>query len=234
MGVPISPHSGFKMIPDCHMPLILKRCIADADWSRKKIVCTGLAALASVSTNLILSHKVFDPVCIKWKHFGDLGTSPWRDGIEVLDIEREQMKNFSFVTALVRFRGVVAALPEGIAGHCVQGYINVASRTERPGPRSHRYPWQRFGAHWTLKCKLELIPGCGCRREPNHGCDLEMLRQGWPCPRIPRPMPMDWNHCFECGHEDDLLGQLLPPYLTSVDITVAAVNAEHETKQNIA
>ena len=54
----------------------------------KMIVCTGLAALAAVSTNLILCHKVFDPVCIKWKNFADLGTSPWRDGIGKLDIDQ--------------------------------------------------------------------------------------------------------------------------------------------------
>ena len=228
----IAPQSGFKMVDDGGMTSILKRCLADADWPRKMVVCTGLAPLNSTFTNPIFSHKPSDVVRGKWKLVADLGTSPWKDGIEVLDIELERMKNFSFVTALVRFRGVVAALPEGVAGHCVQGYINVASRTDRPGPRSHRYPWQRFGAHWTLKCKLELIPGCGCRREPNHGCDLELLRQGWPCPRIPRPMLMDWSHFFVCGYEDDSLGSLLPPYLTSVDITAAAVNAVYEAQED--
>ena len=48
-------------------------------------MCADLAALASVSTNVVLSHKEFDPACIKGNDFGDLSTSAWRAGIGILD-----------------------------------------------------------------------------------------------------------------------------------------------------
>ena len=49
------------------------------------IVCADLAVLASVSTNVVLSHKEVHPVWIKGKDFGDLSTSAWRACIGILD-----------------------------------------------------------------------------------------------------------------------------------------------------